>query len=97
MGIEKDFLEIGGGLAAGALLGHLATPASLRRALYATGNSNSADRVARVLDTERIAHTVTAPTIDLNTVRVIGAGTTLYVVIVSQGDFEKAQALIAGL
>lgn len=86
-----------GGLSGGvgAVLGYLLTPSVAPRALYATGDSVQADRVKRILDTQGISSVITAPSLDPATVRLVGQNTTtLYVVLVSQSDFEKAFAAL---
>ena len=99
MKTEEDLLAAGGGLVAGTLLGSLVlAPASLRRALYATGDGTKLRRVEGVLKTNGITYNVTGPTLDKKTVTVIDEtgkpSATAYVIVVSQSDFEKAQSLL---
>jgi hypothetical protein len=99
MKTEEGLLAAAGGLVAGSLLGSLVlAPASLRRALYATGDGNKIRRVEGTLKNNDISYNVTGPAIDKKTVTVVDetgkAMATVYVVVVSQTDFEKARSLI---
>lgn len=97
MKTEEAILPALGGLAAGVLGTLVLQPASLRRALYATANSDLANGIGKTLDTNGIPNNISAPASDLKTVTLGGENrTTLYVVVVSDQDFQKASNLILG-
>lgn len=91
MKTQEALLAGGVGAGLGALVGYALTPTSFQRALYATADSAQAGRIAKILETNGISSTTTAPSLDPTTVTLVGQNkTTLYVILVSQGDFERA-------
>jgi len=70
---------------------------SLKRALYATADQSVVTRIEGILKNNGIPFNTTSPTLDPNTVRLLGPNnTTLFVIVIEQGNFDKASALIKG-